>query len=233
MEYLWNVLLDAFAYLRDFGPDLRSIIALTLVVSLAATVIGAGFGIPLGVWLARARFTGRSLVRGAVNVGMGLPPVLAGLFILLLLWGDGPLGGLDILFTPTAMIVVQSILAFPIAVGVTAAAVSGLSPAAVEQIAALRLGTLRRFWLIVSEARPGVIAAVAASFGRVIAEVGAVLIVGGNIAGETRVLTTAIVQESRQARFGAAVGLGILLLVLSILVNGLLTWMQERGATRA
>jgi tungstate transport system permease protein len=164
---------------------------------------------------------------------MGLPPVLAGLFILLLLWGDGPLGGLDILFTPTAMIVVQSILAFPIAVGVTAAAVSGLSPAAVEQIAALRLGTLRRFWLIVSEARPGVIAAVAASFGRVIAEVGAVLIVGGNIAGETRVLTTAIVQESRQARFGAAVGLGILLLVLSILVNGLLTWMQERGATRA
>jgi len=233
MEYLWNVLVDAFAYLRDFGPDLRSIIALTLAVSLSATVIGAGFGIPFGVWLARARFTGRSVVRGAVNVGMGLPPVLAGLFVLLLLWGEGPLGGLDLLFTPTAMVIVQSMLAFPIAVGVTAAAVSGLSPATVEQIAALRLPTLQRFWLIVSEARTGVIAAIAASFGRVIAEVGAVLIVGGNIAGETRVLTTAIVQESRQARFGAAVGLGIVLLVLSILVNTLLTWMQERGATSA
>ena len=230
MTYLWNVLLDAFAYLRDFGPDLRSIIALTLVVSLAATVIGAGIGIPFGVWLARARFTGRSAVMWAVNVGMGLPPVLAGLFVLLLLWGDGPLGGLDLLFTPTAMVMVQSVLAFPIAVGVTAAAVSSLSPAAVEQIAALRLPTLKRFWLIVSEARPGVIAAVAAAFGRVIAEVGAVLIVGGNIAGETRVLTTAIVQESRQARFGAAVGLGIVLLIISVLVNGLLTWLQERGA---
>ena len=233
MEYLWNVMLDALAYLRDFGPDLRSIIALTLVVSLAATVIGAGIGIPFGVWLARARFTGRSAVMWAVNVGMGLPPVLAGLFVLLLLWGDGPLGGLDLLFTPTAMVMVQSVLAFPIAVGVTAAAVSSLSPATVEQIAALRLPTLKRFWLIVSEARPGVIAAVAAAFGRVIAEVGAVLIVGGNIAGETRVLTTAIVQESRQARFGAAVGLGIVLLIISILVNGLLTWLQERGAQSA
>ena len=105
----------------------------------------------------------------------------------------------------------------------------GPSFAATEQIAALRLPTLRRFWLIVSEARPGVSAAVAAAFGRVIAEEGAVLIVGGNIAGETRVLTTAIVQESRQARFGAAVGLGIVLLAISVLVNGLLTWLQERG----
>ena len=230
MDYLWNVLVDAVAYLRDFGPDLRSIIVLTLAVSLAATAIGAGFGIPFGVWLARATFRGRSIVMWSVNVGMGLPPVLAGLFVLLLLWGDGPLGGFDILFTPAAMVLVQSVLAFPIAVGVTVAAVSGLSPAATEQIAALRLPTLRRFWLIVSEARPGVIAAVAAAFGRVIAEVGAVLIVGGNIAGETRVLTTAIVQESRQARFGAAVGLGIVLLAISVLVNGLLTWLQERGA---
>ncbi len=232
MEYLWNVMLDAFGYLRDFGPDLRSIILLTLVVSLLATAIGAGLGVPVGVWLARAGFRGRSLVMGAVNVGMGLPPVLAGLFVLLLLWGEGPLGGLGLLFTPTAMVIVQSVLAFPIAVGVTVAAVSGMSPAATEQIAALRLGSFQRFELIVSEARPGIIAAVAAAFGRVIAEVGAVLIVGGNIAGETRVLTTAIVQESRQARFGAAVGLGIVLLLLSIAVNGLLTWIQERSVAR-
>jgi len=233
MAYLWDVLGDAIEYLVDFGPDLRAIIVLTLVVSLLATAIGAGLGIPIGVWLARARFRGRGLLLGAVNVGMGLPPVLAGLLVLLLLWGEGPLGGLDLLFTPTAMVAVQTVLALPIAVGVTLAAVSSMSPAAREQIRALRLTSVSRFWLTVSEARVGVIGAVAAAFGRVIAEVGAVLIVGGNIAGETRVLTTAIVQESRQARFGAAVGLGLVLLLLSILVNGLLTWLQSRAVSDA
>ncbi|MFV1999482.1 MAG: ABC transporter permease [Acidimicrobiia bacterium] len=233
MAYLWDVLGDAIEYLADFGPDLRAIIILTLVVSVLATAIGAGLGIPIGVWLARARFRGRGLLLGVVNVGMGLPPVLAGLFVLLLLWGEGPLGGLDLLFTPAAMVVVQTVLALPIAVGVTLAAVSGMSPAAREQIRALRLSRVSRFWLTVSEARVGVIGAVAAAFGRVIAEVGAVLIVGGNIAGETRVLTTAIVQESRQARFGAAVGLGFVLLLLSILVNGLLTWLQTRAVSDA
>lgn len=233
MAYLWNIFGDAVDYLVDFGPDLRAIIALTLVVSILATVVGAGLGIPIGVWLARARFRGRSVLLGLVNVGMGLPPVLAGLFVLLLLWGDGPLGDLDLLFTPTAMVIVQAVLALPIAVGVTLAAVSSMSPASQEQIRALQLSRVSRFWLTVSEARVGVIGAVAASFGRVIAEVGAVLIVGGNIAGETRVLTTAIVQESRQARFGAAVGLGLVLLFLSIVVNGLLTWLQARAVSDA
>lgn len=227
------MLKDSVQYLMDFGPDLRTITVLTLAVSISATVIGAGLGIPIGVWLGRARFIGRGFVLGTVNVGMGLPPVLAGLLVLLLLWGEGPLGQLDLLFTPTAMVIVQSLLAFPIAVGVTVAAVSGLSPATVEQIRALRLSRTGRFRLIVSEVRVGAIAAVAAAFGRVIAEVGAVLIVGGNIAGETRVLTTAIVQESRQARFGAAIGLGVVLLFLSILVNGLLTWLQGRGVSDA
>jgi len=227
------VLKDSVEYLTNFGPDLRAITALTLAVSISATIIGAGLGIPIGVWLGRARFVGRGFVLGTVNVGMGLPPVLAGLLVLLLLWGEGPLGQLDLLFTPVAMVIVQSVLAFPIAVGVTVAAVSGLSPATVEQIRALRLSRTGRFRLIVSEVRVGAIAAVAAAFGRVIAEVGAVLIVGGNIAGETRVLTTAIVQESRQARFGAAIGLGVVLLLLSILVNGLLTWLQGRGVSDA
>lgn len=233
MAYLWDVLGDAIDYLVDFGPDLRAIIVLTLVVSILATAIGAGLGIPIGVWLARARFRGRGILLGLVNVGMGLPPVLAGLFVLLLLWGEGPLGDLDLLFTPTAMVIVQAVLALPIAVGVTLAAVSSMSPASREQIRALRLSGMSRFWLTVSEARVGVIGAVAASFGRVIAEVGAVLIVGGNIAGETRVLTTAIVQESRQARFGAAVGLGLVLLFLSIVVNGVLTWLQARAVSDA
>ncbi|MFV1971052.1 MAG: ABC transporter permease [Acidimicrobiia bacterium] len=229
MSFIFEALADGLRYLAEFGPDLRTIVVLTLAVSLSATVIGAGIGIPIGVWLAQARFPGRWMFVTSVNVGMGLPPVLAGLFVLLLLWGDGPLGALDLLFTPAAMVVVQSMLALPIAIGITLGAVSGLAPAATEQLRALRLPFAGRFRILVSEARVGVLAAVAAAFGRVIAEVGAVLIVGGNIAGETRVLTTAIVQETRQARFGAAIALGIVLLILSTIVNGGLTWLQTQG----
>ena len=229
MEFIFDAVADGISYLIEFGPDLRGIVALTLVVSLSATVIGSTIGVPTGLWLGQARFRGRWLIVMMVNVGMGIPPVLAGLFVLLLLWGDGPLGGLELLFTPTAMIIVQSILALPIAIGVSLAAVASLAPAATEQLRALHLTLPGRLRILASEARVGVLAAVAAAFGRVIAEVGAVLIVGGNIAGETRVLTTAIVQETRQARFGAAIALGIVLLVLSTFVNGGLTWLQTRG----
>jgi len=229
VEFILDVLADGIRYLIDFGPDLRGIIVLTLFISLSATAIGATIGVPFGVWLGQARFSGRWLVVTMVNVGMGFPPVLAGLFILLLVWGEGPLGGLELLFTPMAMVLVQSVLALPIAIGVSLGAVSGLSPAATEQLRALRLPLVGRLRILTIEARVGVLAAVAAAFGRVIAEVGAVLIVGGNIAGETRVLTTAIVQETRQARFGAAIALGIVLLVLSTVVNGGLSWLQTRG----
>jgi tungstate transport system permease protein len=229
MDFIFDALADGMRYLIEFGPDLRGIIALTLVVSLTATLIGSTIGVPTGLWLGQARFRGRWLIVMMVNIGMGIPPVLAGLFVLLLLWGDGPLGGLELLFTPTAMVIVQSILALPIAIGVTLAAVVGLAPAATEQLRALNLTLPARLRILSSESRVGVLAAVAAAFGRVIAEVGAVLIVGGNIAGETRVLTTAIVQETRQARFGAAIALGFVLLVLSAVVNGGLTWLQARG----
>lgn len=230
MGFILDAIADGLKYLVEFGPDLRAIVALTLVVSLSATAIGASIGVPLGLWLGQARFRGRWIAVTAVNVGMGIPPVLAGLFILLLLWGEGPLGDLDLLFTPTAMVMVQSVLALPIAIGVSLGAVSALAPAATEQLRALRLPFFGRIRILASEARTGVLAAVAAAFGRVIAEVGAVLIVGGNIAGETRVLTTAIVQETRQARFGAAIALGIVLLILSTVVNGGLVWLQTRGS---
>ncbi|MDK1019427.1 MAG: ABC transporter permease [Actinomycetota bacterium] len=233
MTFLWDALREAVGYLAEFGPELRGIIVLTLVVSTSATIIGAGIGVPVGVWLAQARFRGRRAIVTIVNVGMGLPPVLAGLFVLLLLWGEGPLGVLELLFTPVAMIAVQSMLALPIAIGVTLGAVSALAPAAAEQLRALNLPFSGRFRILTREARAGVLAAVAAAFGRVIAEVGAVLIVGGNIAGETRVLTTAIVQETRQARFGAAIALGVVLLVLSLIVNGGLTWLQTKGEADA
>jgi len=120
MDFILDVLEDGVRYLSEFGPDLRAIIMLTLVVSLSATIIGASIGVPIGIWLGQATFRGRWVVVTMVNVGMGIPPVLAGLFVLLLLWGDGPLGSLELLFTPGAMVAVQSVLALPIAIRATA-----------------------------------------------------------------------------------------------------------------
>ncbi|GMQ85917.1 MAG: ABC transporter permease [Acidimicrobiia bacterium] len=229
MEFLADVFEAAFAFLGDSGGELARVVLLTLVVAGLATAIGVAIGVPFGIWLGLARFRGRGAIWTVVNVGMGMPPVLVGLFVLLLLWSDGPLGPLNILFTPAAMVIVQVLLALPIAAGVTAGAVAGLAPDAREQLDALHLTFPRRGAVVAKEVWPGVTAAIAATFGRVVSEVGAVLIVGGNILGETRVLTTAIVQETRQARFGAAVALGIVLLVIAFSVNGTLTWLQFRG----
>ena len=229
MSFIGDLLSDAVDYVSTSGVELLEILVLTIVVAGTATVVASIIGIPAGVWLARARFRGRRGVLLLVNVGMGIPPVLAGLLVLVLLWGDGPLGALDLVFTPAAMVIVQVLLATPIAIGVTLAAVSNLGFAFHEQVRALDLTRWERMRLVVREARPGVLAAVSASFGRVVSEVGAVLIVGGNIAGETRVLTTAIVQESRQARFGAAIALGVVLLIISLVVNGVITWVQTEG----
>ncbi len=231
MDFLTDVIQDAIDFLAESGGELGEVVVLTLVIAVLATGIGVAVGVPFGVWLGLAEFRGRSLVWTLVNVGMGIPPVLVGLLVLLLLWSDGPLGSLNILFTPGAMVIVQTALAIPIAAGVTAGAVASLSLDAREQLDALHLPPVRRTGVVVREVWPGVAAAVAAAFGRVVSEVGAVLIVGGNILGETRVLTTAIVQETRQARFGAALALGIVLLMIAFAVNGTLTWLQfrERG----
>ncbi len=159
-----------------------------------------------------------------------MPPVLAGLVLLLLLWNEGPLGSWELLFTPAAMVAVQTVLAVPIAAGITAGAVRSLHPDAMEQVRALRLGRVGAGKLVAREAWPGVAAAIAAAFGRVVSEVGAVLVVGGNIEGETRVLTTAIVQESRRAEFGVALALGVVLFFVALSVNAVLTWLQLREA---
>lgn len=219
MDFLREVLVEALGSLTAPGPELWTVVGLTLVVSALSTLVGVVLGVPLGAALALGRFRGRGMVRMAVNVGMGFPPVLAGLLLLLLFWRSGPLGGLGLIFTPTAMVIAQVVLATPIAAGVTAGSIRGLGAAAREQLAALPLGRISRGMVAVREAREGVAAAVAACFGRVVAEVGAVLVVGGNIVGETRVLTTLIVEESRQARFGAAVAAGLVLLAISLVVN--------------
>ena len=233
MSFLSDVVGEALRVLGDFGPDLREVLWLTLLVSGVATVIGVAIGVPFGLWLGLEKFRGRGLLLTFVNAGMGVPPVLAGLLLLLLLWAEGPLGSLDALFTPGAMIAAQALLAIPIAAGLAAAAARNLSQDAREQLVALRLSRHRRLWVAGVEAWPGVAAAIAAAFGRVVSEVGAVLVVGGNIKGETRVLTTAIVQEARQTRFGAAVALGLLLLVMSLVVNGVITWLQLKEPRRA
>jgi tungstate transport system permease protein len=228
MEFIGEVLRDALDLLGAFGSELREVIWLTLLVSGVATAIGLALGVPLGIALAAGRFRGRGFLTVLVNTGMGMPPVLAGLVLLLLLWNQGPLGAWGLLFTPAAMIAAQALLAIPIAAGVTAGSVRALAPESFEQLRALRLGRFGAGVVLGREAWPGVIAAAAAAFGRVVSEVGAVLVVGGNIEGETRVLTTAIVQESRQADFGAALALGIVLFVIALAVNGVLTWLQFR-----
>lgn len=232
MAFLGDVLAEALALLAAFGSELRAVLGLTLVVSGAATVIGAAIGVPLGVALGAGRFRGRGTLTALVNTGMGMPPVLAGLLLLLLLWSEGPLGAWGMLFTPGAMVAAQALLAIPIAAGITAGSVRALPPDARHHVAALGVGRWRSGVLLAGEAWPGVVAAVAAAFGRVISEVGAVLVVGGNIQGETRVLTTAIVQEARQADFGAALALGVLLLILALSVNAVLTWLQLRESWR-
>jgi len=228
MSFLAQVIGDAVKAALTFDPAFRSILGLTLVVSGLATIIGVAVGVPLGAGLALFWVPFRRAVRLLVDVGMGMPPVLAGLFLLLLVWRTGPLGSLNLAFTPTAMIIAQVLLAVPIAAGVTGAAIEGLPQAAREQLDALSLPAGTRMRVAIFEAWPGVASSAAAAFGRVVGEVGAVLVVGGNIAGETRVLTTFIVQESRQGLFGPAVGAGIWLFVIALVVNGGLSWLRER-----
>ena len=230
MSFLGDVIRQAIDLLARFGTDLQAVLWLTLVVSGAATLLGVLAGVPLGTALGLGRFRGRRLLLAAVNTGMGMPPVLAGLLLLLLLWSEGPLGSWGLIFTPAAMVIAQTMLAIPIAAGVTSGAIRGLSHDAHEQLASLHLSNLRKGRLALREAWPGVVAAVAAAFGRVVSELGAVLIVGGNIRGETRVLTTAIVQEARQARFGEALALGAVLIAIALAVNISLTLLQEREA---
>lgn len=195
------------------------IVALSLQVSGSAVLIASAVGIPLGVWLGLARFRGRGIVSAAVHTGMALPPVVVGLFLYLLLSRSGPLAVLGWLYTPWAMILAQTILALPFVVGITCSAVGAVPAELALQIRSLGASPRQCRWTILREARHGVLLAVATALGRSISEVGAVLIVGGNIQGQTRVLTTAIVLETSKGQFALAMALGGVLLVLALLVN--------------
>lgn len=213
-------------------PEILQITLLSLQVSGLATALSLLIGLPLGTLLALGKFKGRAILLSLVNTGMGLPPVVVGLFVAMLLWRSGPLGDLNLIYSPTAIVSAQVIIAFPVVTGLTAAALQALDPRLQLQLRGLGASTPQMVWMLWREARLPLLAALMAGFGSVISEVGASMMVGGNIRGQTRVLTTAIVLETGKGEFDVAIGLGILLLTITFLVNWALTVIQQRGARR-
>lgn len=212
-----------------FDSEIWQITRLSLQVSLVATAISLLIGLPLGTWLALGEFRGRAFFLSLINTGMALPPVVVGLVVAMLLWRSGPLGSLRLIYTPVAIIIAQTIIAAPVVTGLTAAALESLDPRLRLQLLGLGASKLQMTWWLWREARLPLLAALMAGFGSVISEVGASMMVGGNIKGQTRVLTTAIVLETGKGEFRTALELGLLLLVITYLINLALTWIQHQG----
>jgi tungstate transport system permease protein len=223
---------QAFILLFTLDPEVLGITWLSLKVSGTATLISLLIGISVGTAVALTRFPGRRIVISLINTGMGLPPVVVGLFVTIFLWRNGPLGFLEILYTPEAIIIAQAIIATPIVMGISLAAIQHLPANLRLQILALGATRLQMVWILIKEARLPLLAAIMAGFGGVISEVGASIMVGGNIKGYTRVLTTATVMETSKGNFDIAMALGIILLLLAFMVNAILTQIQQRDRPR-
>ncbi len=233
MRTLVDALTSAVRLLAEGDAALLEIVGLTLRVTGGALLIAMLIGIPLGAAMGLShRLPGAGLIVPLVYTGMGLPPVVVGLFVYMFLSREGPLGALGWLFTPTGMIVAQSILALPLVVGLTMSAVQGVDPNLPLQLRALGATRRQLAFTTLVEVRGGVTAAVVAAFGAIISEVGAVLLVGGNIESETRVLTTAIVLETRKGNFALALALGIILLTLAFVANFAFYRLEGRGRSR-
>ncbi len=209
--------------------DLLPITLLSLQVSILATLISLLIGLPLGTMLALGKFPGRSFLLSLINTGMALPPVVVGLFVAMSLWRSGPLGDLRLIYTPAAIVIAQTIIAAPVVTGLTAAALQQLNPRLRLQLYGLGASRVQMVLSLWREARLPLLAALMAGFGSVISEVGASMMVGGNIKGQTRVLTTAIVLETGKGEFETAIALSIFLLTITFLVNWALTVIQQRG----
>jgi tungstate transport system permease protein len=231
-----NLILDgiaqAFRLILSADPEVMGITLLSLQISGAATLLSLIMGMPMGIALAQSRFPGRSFIVSLINTGMGLPPVVVGLFVSIFLWRSGPLGFLELLYTPTAMIFAQVVIALPIVAGLTMAAFQSLNPNLNLQLLGIGASRLQLLWLLSREARLPLLAAVMAGFGGVISEVGASMMVGGNIREQTRVLTTATVLETGKGNFEIAIALGSILLTVTFAVNYLLTHIQQREQLR-
>ena len=201
----------------------------TLLVCGTALALSLLLGLPAGIWLGRRRFRGRLLGISLVNAGMGAPPVVVGLVVSLLLWRSGPLGWLDLMYSQAAMVVAQVVIALPLVIGISLAAVGALDEDWELQARTLGIPPARRLWLLVREIRLGLVAAVIAALGGILSEVGAVLAVGGNLAGETRVLTTAVLMYTQMGEFELALAMAAVLLGMTLMLAGLLTVVQQGG----
>ncbi len=232
MELIGDGIREAFRLIFRGDQQVYTIAARSLIISSLATLIGLAIGATVGLFLGLRSFAGRNLVLGLVNTGMALPPVVVGLFVFLLLTRDGAFGDLELLFTPAAMVIAQAIIATPIVAGLTAAAIQNLHPKLRLQILALGASRWQYAWLMFREARLPLLAAVMLAFGAAIHEVGASLMVGGNIKDETRVLTTATVLETQKGNFETAIALSVILLLVMYAVNLALTFVQQRRPAR-
>jgi tungstate transport system permease protein len=219
---------EALRLLVTGDREVFAILWLSLQVSGLATLLSLALGIPAGAALALLRFPGRTLVVSAVNAGMGLPPVVVGLFVTLLLWRSGPLGAWEILYTPAAIVLAQAVIAAPIVMGITLAAVQNVPEKFRLQLLGLGASRTQMVGVVLHEARLPMLAAVMAGFGGIISEIGASMMVGGNIKGQTRTLTTAMVLETGKGNFEVAIALSLLLLALVFGVNWTLTAVQQR-----
>ena len=232
MDLILEGIKKAFWLLITFDPEVMGITLLSLEVSGIATLVSLLIGISAGVAVALSSFIGKKMVVSLVNTAMGLPPVVVGLFVTLFLWRNGPLGFLGILYTPAAMVIAQIVIATPIVMGITLAAVQQLPQKLRLQILALGATRFQMIWILIKEAKLPLLAAVMAGFGGVISEIGASIMVGGNIKGYSRVLTTATVMETSRGNFDIAIALSIILLLLAFLINLILTQIQQQQRPR-
>lgn len=232
MELIWQGIAKALELVMGFDGEVWAITWLSIEISATATFVSLLLGMPFGILLSLTRFPGRSIIVALVNTGMGLPPVVVGLFVSLFLWRSGPLGFLDLIYSPTAMIIAQVIIALPIVAGLTLASFQTFNPMLSLQILGMGASQAQLLWLLCKEARLPLLAAVMAGFGGVISEVGASMMVGGNIRGQTRVLTTATVLETGKGNFDVAIALSVILLSLTFAINFFLTRIQQREQLR-
>jgi len=232
MDIIIEGIKHAFTLLFTLDREVLGITWLSLKISGSATFLSMFIGVSVGTAVALTQFPGRRFVVSLINTGMALPPVVVGLFVTIFLWRNGPLGFLEILYTPTAIVIAQTVIATPIVMGISLAAIQNLPANLRLQILALGATRLQMVWILVKEARLPLLAAVMAGFGGVISEVGASIMVGGNIKGYSRVLTTATVMETGKGNFDIAMALSIILLLLAFTVNVVLTLIQQRDRPR-
>jgi len=232
MDSIIDGFIKAFSLIFNLDRELLGIILLSLQVSGTALIISTIIGVPAGTIIGLRKFPGRGFIISLLNTFMGLPPVVVGLFVYLLLSRSGPLGFMGLLYTPSAMVTAQTILALPIIASLCHSAIINVDPIIGQAATTLGATPYQVANTVVKEARYGILSGIIAGFGRVMAEVGAILIVGGNIAGYTRVMTTTIALETDKGNFELALALGVILLTLSLIINVVLHLFQKKGVLR-